>query len=116
MLGILKFLFRKILVIGAQQKYQKKVKVLATVALVISLVTNLIGAPFLGLPEALAAPYTWTQTPWDATASSSVYASHNTDQTGWTKYEAKESGIDTTSTVGQISAATASSSSPRSGT
>ena len=110
MLGILKFLFRKILVIGAQQKYQKKVKVLATVALVISLVTNLIGAPFLGLPEALAAPYTWTQTAWDATASSSVYASHNTDQTGWTKYEAKESGIDTTSTVGQISAATASSS------
>ncbi|MDD5738989.1 MAG: fibronectin type III domain-containing protein [Candidatus Pacebacteria bacterium] len=80
-----------------QYNWQKAVVVVLLLAII---------SPNLFFNKVQAATFTFTQTSWDAQPSPGSYPNHNSNQTGWTDYEARDSGIDTTSTPGQISLTT----------
>jgi len=48
-----------------------------------------------------SASYGWTQTDWSGGADTEITASHNDNQTGWTKFYSKDDNVDVTTTPGQ---------------
>jgi alpha-tubulin suppressor-like RCC1 family protein len=55
-----------------------------------------------------AATYTWVQTDWSDGIDGGTYPNHTDNQTGWTKYSSKDSGITTSSGAVSLAAVSAS--------
>ncbi|MBU4455254.1 fibronectin type III domain-containing protein [Patescibacteria group bacterium] len=80
------------------------------VTAVILLITLISATIFLNnQPAARAATYTWNQTSWSGGLDGGVYPDHTNNQSGWTKYSAKDAEIDT-ATAGEVKLSVASGS------
>ena len=92
--------------------YSKKLRLLSVsgvsavvmTSLIVSLVTSFV---LPGLRSSKAATFTWVQSSWTGVASSTKYAVHPTNQTGWTDYSSKDQTIDVTSVSGKLTSSDA---------
>lgn len=92
--------------------YSKKLRLLSLsgvsavvmTSLIVSLITSFV---LPGLRHSEAATFTWLQSSWTGTASTTIYAVHLGDRTGWTGYSSKDQTIDVTTVAGKLTSSDA---------
>jgi hypothetical protein len=96
-----RFFFRSERVIDTIKK-RKNRRLLLRASFSVFLVLTLVGYQIFSALTTKGATFGWVQSDWSGGADANAVANHNTDQTSWTKYAAKDAAVDLTTSPGDI--------------
>jgi len=80
------------------RKMERKVRFLSKTAFILVLISTILTSSILyffmpGKPSSKAATFYWNQTDWSGGPDDGTYPTHNSNQSGWAKYSAKDDNI-----------------------